>query len=133
MKNIRYETSASTDVGYAVYSVYGEDPNCDMGGYHHSPFLGNVEGTFEEVLEYAASKMNGFYQWGAGGYITPYKDLKTNKEPIILNKGRKLKLERKLKLKKLVMADIDMLIENVELMDKESIKNNLIEIKNKLG
>ena len=131
--NLRYGEYSSKDGGYCVYSVYGEDPNCDMGGSHISPFLGNVEGTFQEVLEYAANNMNSFYAWGGGGHITPYKELKGNVEPIVLNKGKKLKLERKAKLKKLIQVDIDMIIENIELMDKEAIKNSLIEIKNKLG
>jgi len=131
--NLRYSECSSKDGGYCVYSVYGEDPNCDMGGYHNSPFLGNVEGTFQEVLEYAANNMSGFYQWGGGGHVVPYKEKKENAEPIVLNKGKKLKIERKAKLKKLIQVDIDMLIENIDIMDKESIKKSLMEIKNKLG
>ena len=62
----------------------------------------------------------------------PYKEKKENVEPIVLNKGKKLKLERKAKLKKLIQIDIDILIENIDNMDKDSIKKSLIEIKNKL-
>jgi hypothetical protein len=130
--NLRYAEYSSKDGGYCVYSVYGEDPNCDMGGSHIAPFLGNVEGTFQEVLEYAANNMKRFYAWGGGGHIVPYTEKKENVEPIVLNKGKKLKLERKAKLKKLIQVDIDMLIENIDIMDKDSIKKSLIEIKNKL-
>jgi len=130
--NLRYAEYSSKDGGYCVYSVYGEDPNCDMFGSHISPFLGNVEGTFQEVLEYAANNMKRFYAWGGGGHIVPYKEKKENVEPIVLNKGKKLKLERKAKLKKLIQIDIDILIENIDNMDKDSIKKSLIEIKNKL-
>ncbi len=95
--NLRYSTYSSVDNGYCVYSVFGEDSNCDLGGYHHNPFLGNVEGTFKDVLEYAANNMNGFYAWGGGGYIVPVSN--KNDTPIILNKSKKVKIERKSKLK----------------------------------
>ena len=34
---------------YGTWEVRGEDPNCDMGGYHHEPLLGYFEGTLEEL------------------------------------------------------------------------------------
>lgn len=131
--DLRYSEYSSKDGGYCVYSVYGEDPNCDIFGSHNSPFLGNVEGTFIEVLEYAANNMRGFYAWGGGGYIIPYKDKKENADPIILNKGKKLKIERKAKLKKLVQADIDFIIENIDNLNKDEIKIHLTDIKKRLG
>ena len=129
-KNIRYNEYSSVDGGYTVYAVYGEDPNCDLGGSHSNPYLGDVEGTFEEVLEYAAKNMKRFYSWGGGGYIKPR--VNDFNEPIVLDKTKKLKLERKEKLKKLTRANLNYLIENIDSMSKEDIKNNLIEIANGL-
>lgn len=130
--NLRYSDYSSKDGGYCVYSVYGEDPNCDMGGYHSNPFLGNVEGTFEEVLEYAANEMSGFYQWGAGGYITPQSSVKESAEPIIIDKKKKLKLERKAKLKKLIQVDLEFILDNLENLSKDELKTRLMQLKSKL-
>lgn len=130
--NLNYSKYLSIDGGYCVYSVYGEDTNCDLGGSHSNPFLGNVEGTFIEVLEYAANNMSGFYQWGGGGYIKPFKNVKESAEPIILNKAKKLKLSRKAKLNKLVASDIENLIEKFDTMSNDEIKNALNEIKKRI-
>ncbi len=51
-----------------VWQVNGEDPNCDMGGSHHEPFLGTFEGTLENVIKTAVN-IRGFYAWGGGGSI----------------------------------------------------------------
>ena len=123
--DFNYSKWSSVDGGYTIYSVYGEDPNCDMGGSHICLYLGDVEGTFQEVLEYAANNMSRFYTWGGGGYITP--SIKNN-EPIIVNESKKLKLERKETLKKLTKANVNYLIENMDNMNKDEIKNYLIEI-----
>lgn len=53
-----------------TWNVYGEDPNCDLGGAHSNPFLGSFEGTLEDVIEEAV-QMSGFWQWGAGGRFEP--------------------------------------------------------------
>ena len=74
--NLRYAEYSSKDGGYCVYSVYGEDPNCDMFGSHISPFLGNVEGTFQEVLEYAANNMKRFYAWEVADILCHIKKRK---------------------------------------------------------
>lgn len=60
-----------------TWDIYGEDPNCDMGGYHHTPFLGRVHGRLEDVVEYATQVPN-FYSWGGGGEIRVHrvKDVK---------------------------------------------------------
>ena len=112
--------------------VYGEDPNCDMGGSHISPFLGNFEGTFQEVLEHAANNVRGFYAWGGGGYVTPFKEKKESAPPTILDKKKNLKLQRKAKLKKLVKVDIDFLLENIDTLDKEAIREALLQLKTKM-
>lgn len=45
------------------WEIYGEDPNCDMGGHHHTPYLCTVSGTYKDVVEYALG-LRGFYSWG---------------------------------------------------------------------
>lgn len=61
---------------YGFWKISGEDPNCDMGGSHVSPFLGVVEGKLEDVIRYAI-ELPKFWQWGSGGEIesvpTPLK------------------------------------------------------------
>ena len=52
-----------------TWHVKGEDPNCDMGGYHSQPSLGYYEGTLDEVINIAVD-LSGFWQWGAGGSIS---------------------------------------------------------------
>ena len=52
--------------GYWI--IYGEDPNCDFTGPHHTPFLGLVYGKFIDVLYYAVQQER-FYTWGFGGNI----------------------------------------------------------------
>lgn len=130
--NLRYNEWQSRDGGYTVYSVYGEDPNPDMGGSHITPFLGNVEGTFTEVLEYAANNMSRFYAWGGGGHVVPYSSLNESSEPVVLNQAKKLKLSRKEKLNKLVSADIEKLIDEFETMSNEDIKKALEDIKKRI-
>jgi len=124
-ENLRYSKYGSVDGGYTIYSVYGEDPNCDFGGSHTNPFLGRVEGTFKDVLEYAANNMGGFYQWGSGGYVHP----STKSKPIIANESKRLKLERRKKLLKLMYKNVDSIIENVDSMTKDEIKEALRDLK----
>jgi hypothetical protein len=49
-----------------VWRIKGEDPNCDMGGYHHMPELGVVTGKLQDIIMYGAN-LPQFWQWGAGG------------------------------------------------------------------
>lgn len=51
-----------------VWMIFGEDPNCDMGGQHHQPNLGTVHGKLRNVVNHAVSLAN-FYSWGSGGDI----------------------------------------------------------------
>jgi len=129
-EDIRYSEYSSIDGGYTVYAVYGEDPNCDFVGSHHNPFLGNVEGTFKDVIEYSANNMKGFYTWGGGGYAIPLKNLQESSSPIIANSQVKLKKERKSKLEHLSRIDISNLIDNIDSMSKEEIKKELIKYLN---
>ena len=51
-----------------VWEIYGEDPNCDMGGSHHTPLLEVVSGRLEDVIEYGVN-LPKFWQWGEGGHF----------------------------------------------------------------
>lgn len=92
----RYEMS---QVG--VWQIFGEDPNCDMGGSHIQPLLGTVSGELRAVIEYGVT-LPAFFQWGSGGTFklitaTPVEEaakVKVAKEEI----ARKIKaLEAELK------------------------------------
>lgn len=90
------EKYPATQVG--VWSIHGEDPNCDLGGSHHEPHLETVTGTYSNVVEYAL-KLPGFFQWGSGGcirLIPPHGNL-TNVDVPNIEKIKKLEAE-KLKL-----------------------------------
>ena len=83
-----------------LWQIRGEDPNCDLGGAHHMPNLGIVEGMLRDVIEYAV-ELPQFWQWGAGGDITkigpiPKINPKTNAERANL-KSEAADLERRLK------------------------------------
>lgn len=52
-----------------LWRVQGEDPNCDLGGAHYMPELGNYAGKLKNVIEIAVT-LPGFWQWGSGGKIT---------------------------------------------------------------
>jgi hypothetical protein len=60
---------------FGFWKILGEDPNCDLGGSHHQPDLGVVEGTLKEALVYAL-KNSDFYTWGGGGDITKINIIK---------------------------------------------------------
>lgn len=51
-----------------IWQIKGEDPNCDLGGYHHQPNLGTVSGVLRDVIDYAV-ELKDFYTWGGGGDI----------------------------------------------------------------
>ena len=52
-----------------TWKLTSEDPNCDMGGYHHEPLIGYYKGTLRHVIK-VASETSGFFGWGSGGSIT---------------------------------------------------------------
>lgn len=60
---------------FGTWQIFGEDPNCDMGGYHHQPRLEVVTGTLKDVIEYGV-KLPKFFTWGAGGDFVKL-DIKT--------------------------------------------------------
>lgn len=51
-----------------IWRICGEDPNCDLSGSHHNPYLETVEGTLEDAIDYAV-ELPRFWGWGAGGTI----------------------------------------------------------------
>lgn len=51
-----------------LWEIRGEDPNCELHGPHHQPYLGTYSGTFEDVVAMAV-EMAQFWQWGYGGTI----------------------------------------------------------------
>ena len=59
------------------WKIKGEDPNCDLGGYHHQPDLGTFEGTLQEALEYGVMHPS-FYTWGGGGNFEKVIIIKAN-------------------------------------------------------
>lgn len=72
----RFEKERAKEVG--IWDIFGEDPNCDFGGHHSNPYLGTVEGSYEDAYAYAMT-LAGFYTWGGGGYLTK------KSEPQIIN------------------------------------------------
>lgn len=84
---------------HGLWQIRGEDANCDMGGQHHMPDLGIVEGTLKDVIEYAV-ELPRFWTWGGGGEINklapiPKINPETNKERADL-KAEAEELERRL-------------------------------------
>lgn len=63
---------------YGLWEVRGEDPNCDLGGHHHEPKIGVVEGKLKDVILWAVVHPN-FWQWGSGGNIKSYATTTTIK------------------------------------------------------
>ena len=62
-------------VEYGTFEVRGEDPNCDFGGPHYNPFIGVVESTLEQAIEWAVAQPD-WSSWGAGGSIKPITIIK---------------------------------------------------------
>lgn len=52
-----------------VWTIRGEDPNCDFGGQHYEPYLDTVECTYKDAVAYAVT-LPSFWGWGSGGSIT---------------------------------------------------------------
>lgn len=57
---------------YGQFRVTGEDGNADLAGPHHEPVLAILEGPLWAVINEAVT-LKGFYAWGRGGKIVPYK------------------------------------------------------------
>lgn len=55
---------------HGLWDIYGEDPNCDFGGYHSEPFLERVDGTYRQAVAYALT-LPKFVTWGTGGSVRP--------------------------------------------------------------
>lgn len=85
---LKYYAKGHTRHSYGIWEVRGEDPNCDLGGAHHNPLLGYFEGTLEDVMKHAMD-LSGFWQWGAGGHLSPASDTITG--ATIIGEGAKQK------------------------------------------
>jgi hypothetical protein len=77
------------------WQIKGGDTNCDLGGSHHRPDLGVVEGALYDVIAYAID-LPRFWAWGGNGSIAKISPIK--KITPESNEVRKKLLEEKLKL-----------------------------------
>lgn len=93
---------------YGVWEIRGEDPNCDLGGYHSEPFLERVEGKLKDVIAYGV-ELPGFWQWGAGG---DFRLMKTNWKKIT-NEDSKRLLELK-KKKELLERELEQITKEID-------------------
>ena len=52
MTSTKFYFSATNlpESGGSVWKIYGEDPNPDLGGPHHNPYLGVFEGSAKEAM-----------------------------------------------------------------------------------
>ena len=77
----------------ATWTIYGEDPNCDLGGSHHEPLLETVTGTYCNVVDYAL-ELAGFFQWGSGGRIVKQPSAVKNVDKLNSPHVKRLERER---------------------------------------
>ena len=85
-----YKENPYPDNQVGVWEVRGEDPNCDFGGSHHSPYLGTFAGTLIDVVSMAV-EMPQFWTWRDGGEIKLVTVVKI--DSAITSKRKKLKQE----------------------------------------
>ena len=57
------------------WKIEGEDPNCDFGGFHHSPHLEYVYGPLRQVIKYAVG-LECFWPLGACRVKISFVDIK---------------------------------------------------------
>lgn len=85
-----------------LWQIFGEDPNCDLGGSHHQPLLATVQGTYAAAVDYALD-LPSFFTWGGGGDVRKIEVIKVDGES--LRKRTELTTERNaLKIK---LADLE--------------------------
>ena len=63
-----YRENPYPDNQVGVWEVRGEDPNCDFGGAHYTPYLGTFSGKYIDVMSMAV-EMSQFWTWGYGGEV----------------------------------------------------------------
>lgn len=82
---------------FGQWQVFGEDPNCDLGGHHYEPPLGVFAGKLEDIIKHAVN-LSGFWQWGGGGRIEKINIItispEANEKRIKLNKEKEIILKR---------------------------------------
>lgn len=64
---------------YGLWRIRGADSNCDFGGSHYMPELGIVEGTLEDVIQYAVT-LPSFWSWSSGEISKVHTPIKITKE-----------------------------------------------------
>ena len=65
------------DVG--IWKVRGADSNCDLGGSHYMPEIGQFEGKLRDIIVYAVD-LSGFWSWGPGDITRVSKPIKINEQ-----------------------------------------------------
>lgn len=93
-----------------IWEIRGEDPNCDMGGSHHQPRLGIVQGKLQDVIMFGVN-LDGFWNWGAGGDFNfigesiPKVDAQTNAVREALEKEEAELVQKLEKVRKQLKVD----------------------------
>ena len=102
-ERIRKELLAKYDANdEAIWQIYGEDPNCDLGGSHSNPLLKTVTGRYGDAVEYAL-QLSGFFTWGAGGEIRRVTPLKIDQK----SAQRRFKLQQERDELRVRLKDIE--------------------------
>lgn len=97
---------------YGVWEVRGEDQNPDLGGSHHTPFLGRFEGILSDIIDYAV-ELPSFWTWGGGGEIKKALiSRKSTTKPT--SKGRSFKKNMNFFPKSLKLSKKNLIVFNYE-------------------
>ena len=86
-----------TEIG--IWKVRGADSNCDFGGHHYMPELGQFEGSLQDIVMYAI-ELSSFWSWGPGDITKVGKPIKIDSvstRRIVELRASKAKLEAELK------------------------------------
>ena len=62
-----------------IWKVRGADSNCDLGGSHYMPEIGQFEGKLRDIIVYAVD-LSGFWSWGPGDITRVNKPIKINEQ-----------------------------------------------------
>ena len=90
-----------------IWKIFGEDPNCDFGGSHHTPLLETVIGTYKNVVEYAQS-LAGWTTWGGGGHIEKIPDNLVDVDGLFSTEAKQLKKEKDALINRLTEIDSEL-------------------------
>ncbi len=62
-----------------IWKVLGADSNCDLGGSHYMPEIGQFEGRLRDIIVYAV-ELSGFWSWGPGRITRIGKPIKIDEQ-----------------------------------------------------